>query len=99
MGKGSRRARRAAEGHRPLDVERARGGFPVRQAGEDGEWMVRAAAPGDKTYICPGCGQQIPPGVASLVVWQADGLLGEAAAIDGRRHWHPACWRERAHRL
>ncbi|MDR1152694.1 MAG: hypothetical protein LBK72_09525 [Bifidobacteriaceae bacterium] len=81
-----------------MDTDRARGGFLVRQSGDDGEWMVRAAGPGTKAYVCPGCGQEIPPGAASVVVWQAEGLLGEDAAIAGRRHWHPACWRERSHR-
>jgi hypothetical protein len=98
MGKGSRRARRAASGHPPLDVNRARGGFPARQSDDRGEWMVRAAAPGVKAYVCPGCGQEIPPGSASVVVWAADSLLGDQTALDTRRHWHPACWRERSRR-
>ncbi|MDR1428096.1 MAG: hypothetical protein LBJ08_10145 [Bifidobacteriaceae bacterium] len=98
MGKRSRRSRRAAAGHPPLDVERARGGFAVRESAADGDWMVRAAGPASKTYICPGCGQEIPPGNPSIVVWQADGLLGEETGVAGRRHWHPACWRERVNR-
>jgi hypothetical protein len=98
MGKGSRRSRRSADGHRPLDEARARGGFPSRQSAHDGEWMVRPAGPGAKPYPCPGCGREIPAGAPSLVVWQAEGLLGETEAISARRHWHPACWRERSRR-
>jgi hypothetical protein len=65
-------------------------------ADRDGEWLVRAI-PGDaatKTYRCPGCDQEIPPGVPHLVVWPAD----ERGAPDDRRHWHTGCWRARATR-
>ena len=45
------------------------------QQWQDGEWMVRnifgqAAV---KTYRCPGCVQDIRPGVAHIVAWPADG--------------------------
>ena len=46
-----------------------------------------------KTYTCPGCQGAIDPGVAHLVVWRADGVLGDAADLQARRHWHTACWR------
>jgi hypothetical protein len=39
-----------------------------------------------KTYRCPGCNQEIPPGTPHLVV-----ASGED--IEGRRHWHTPCWR------
>ena len=32
-----------------------------------------------KTYTCPGCGRDITPRTAHLVVWRADGVLGDAA--------------------
>lgn len=58
-------------------------------------WTVQpvAAARSQKTYTCPGCGRDIDPGVAHVVVWRADGVLGDAADLAGRRHWHTACWR------
>jgi hypothetical protein len=46
-----------------------------------------------KDYICPGCSRAIPAGVAHVVVWRADGVLGDAADLAARRHWHTACWR------
>lgn len=38
-----------------------------------------------KFYICPGCNQNIPPGLAHTVAW-AEGRE------DDRRHWHDPCW-------
>lgn len=43
-----------------------------------------------KHYVCPGCNQGIPPGVAHLVAWP-DTLTG----AEYRRHWHTACWQRR----
>ena len=41
------------------------------QAWPDGDWMVRQVpgAAATKTYRCPGCDQEILPGVAHVVVW------------------------------
>lgn len=50
-------------------------------------------ASAEKSYVCPGCGREIGPGVAHLVVWRADGVLGDAADLAARRHWHMQCWR------
>lgn len=44
-----------------------------------------------KTYVCPGCNQDIAPGVGHLVVVPYE-------APDLRRHWHHACWANRATR-
>ena len=44
-----------------------------------------------KFYVCPGCNQNIPPGVAHIVAWPKD--LGRGA--DDRRHWHRHCWERR----
>jgi hypothetical protein len=44
-----------------------------------------------KRYICPGCNQDIPPGLGHLVVVPLE-------APDLRRHWHHACWTHRTHR-
>ncbi|WP_461029429.1 ATP/GTP-binding protein, partial [Streptomyces sparsus] len=60
--------------------------------GED--WEIRQITGGAaaKHYRCPGCDQQIPPGVPHLVAWQQDG------GADDRRHWHRACWNARDRR-
>jgi hypothetical protein len=44
-----------------------------------------------KRYLCPGCQQEIPPGLGHLVVVprRSRGL---------RRHWHRACWEHRHRR-
>lgn len=56
--------------------------FKVRQIG---------SAAATKYYICPGCNQNIPPGVAHVVAWPRD--TGRGA--DDRRHWHKHCWQRR----
>ena len=47
-----------------------------------------------KTYRCPGCDQEIRPGVPHLVAWPADGR----GDLTDRRHWHTGCWRARDRR-
>lgn len=96
--RGGRRAPAARPA--PLDVERALGSAPRRQGGDGREWFVRpvSGAGSTKTYRCPGCEQEIPPGVAHLVVWPADDLLGEDSAVADRRHWHRPCWQARSRR-
>jgi hypothetical protein len=42
-----------------------------------------------KTYRCPGCDHEIPPGLGHEVVVPLD-------APDERRHWHSGCWRRSA---
>jgi hypothetical protein len=44
-----------------------------------------------KTYLCPGCNQEIPARTGHLVVVPLD-------APDLRRHWHKACWEFRGRR-
>ncbi|WPJ93883.1 hypothetical protein R0V12_11115 [Corynebacterium sp. UMB2355A] len=44
-----------------------------------------------KFYVCPGCSQNIPPGVAHVVAWPKE--VGRGA--DDRRHWHKHCWSRR----
>lgn len=58
-------------------------------------WNVQpvSAAQAQKSYVCPGCGQEIVPGLAHLVTWRADGVMGDAADIAARRHWHAHCWK------
>ncbi|MBD3941526.1 hypothetical protein IF188_07440 [Microbacterium sp. NEAU-LLC] len=59
------------------------------------EWTVQpvSAAQAQKVYTCPGCGGSIDIGVAHLVAWRADGVLGDAADLAARRHWHQHCWK------
>ena len=38
-----------------------------------------------KTYLCPGCNQEIPPGLGHMVIVPVE-------APDLRRHWHRGCW-------
>lgn len=58
------------------------------------EWVVRpiAGAASAKHYRCPGCDQEIPPGVGHVVAWR------EYDGLDDRRHWHRACWNARDRR-
>jgi hypothetical protein len=44
-----------------------------------------------KRYICPGCNQDIPPGLGHIVAVPRD-------APDLRRHWHHGCWVHRGRR-
>jgi hypothetical protein len=59
------------------------------------EWIVQpvSAVQAQKSYTCPGCGRSVEPGLAHLVTWRADGVLGDEAALADRRHWHTRCWR------
>jgi hypothetical protein len=79
-----------------LDLTRALGGSEHLEAQPDGEWFVRSVNGGAsvKAYRCPGCQQEIAPGVSHLVVWPADGMLD----VTDRRHWHTPCWRRRVTR-
>jgi len=44
-----------------------------------------------KPYRCPGCSQEVPVGTGHVVVVPLQ-------APDERRHWHGACWEQRARR-
>lgn len=71
------------------------GGMRRTESRRSGEWNVQnqSAAASVKEYTCPGCGLVIPPGTAHVVVWRADDIMGDEAALAGRRHWHTHCWR------
>lgn len=45
-----------------------------------------------KPYLCPGCNLNIEIGVAHVVVWRTDSVMGERAGLEARRHWHTHCW-------
>ncbi len=85
--------------YEPLDLDRVRRGVDAIENWGGRQWRVRQI-PGSaagKIYRCPGCNQEIRPGVTHLVAWQVEGLpvfTGEGE----RRHWHTACWRARDRR-
>ncbi len=58
------------------------------------EWTVQpvSARQALKEYTGPGCHRTIAPGTRHQVVWRADGVLGDAADLAARRHWHTQCW-------
>lgn len=70
-------------------------GFKRTEIRRGVEWSVQpiSSAQAQKPYICPGCTRTIEPGVAHLVTWRADGVLGDDADLAARRHWHTPCWR------
>jgi hypothetical protein len=70
-------------------------GFKRNETHRGAEWTVQpvSASQAQKTYTCPGCGGTIPIGVAHVVTWRADGILGDAADLAARRHWHMHCWK------
>ena len=86
-------------GHRAApgagDEPAIRLGPPVVQEWPDGDWVVRQVpgAAAAKTYRCPGCDQEIPPGTAHVVAWPQ-----QAGEAEGRRHWHNSCWQRRPRR-
>jgi len=51
-----------------------------------------------KAYRCPGCRQEIPPGVAHVVAWPDEPPIGAFGGAQDRRHWHRACWTARDRR-
>lgn len=87
--------RRRAESGGDDSFERLLAGFKRTEVRRGAEWTVQpvSATQAQKTYTCPGCGRSVEPGHAHLVVWRADGILGDAAALADRRHWHTGCWR------
>lgn len=88
--------RRRPEPSRDDDsFERMLAGWKRTEIRRGQEWLVQpvTGAQAQKEYICPGCGQVISPGVAHLVAWRADGILGDEAALADRRHWHSRCWK------
>ncbi|WP_405588066.1 ATP/GTP-binding protein [Streptomyces sp. NBC_01190] len=81
---------RPDDGRRGQDERERESGFGYGAAEEwrGEEWIVRpiAGSASGKHYRCPGCDQEIPPGVGHVVAWR------EYAGVDDRRHWHRACW-------
>ncbi|WP_296192743.1 hypothetical protein [uncultured Microbacterium sp.] len=88
--------RRRPEGADDDRFDRMLAGWKRTESRRGREYTVQpvGAAQAVKTYRCPGCGRDVSPGVAHVVVWRADGVLGDAASLADRRHWHTACWRQ-----
>jgi len=85
--------RNRAGGDDPPPLRIAGGPRTEERAGRS--WYVQpiSAAQALKAYRCPGCGGVVEAGVAHVVVWRADGVLGDRADLEARRHWHAHCWR------
>ena len=86
----------------PRDIEKAFG-FQRVESARDGDWIVRSVAGAStaKTYRCPGCDQEIRPGMPHLVAWPADteqAAWHGGGGLDDRRHWHTPCWNARLRR-
>jgi hypothetical protein len=86
----------------PRDIEKAFGYQRIESA-RDGDWIVRSVsgAGSSKTYRCPGCDQEIKPGVPHVVAWPADteqAAWHGGGGLDDRRHWHTPCWNARSRR-
>jgi hypothetical protein len=101
----SNRPRRSAGRARPapadaedLQTRLVHGGGRLEEH-PDGAWRVRPVpgAAASKAYLCPGCRQQIGPGVAHVVAWPAE-QFGAFGGPGDRRHWHTACWAARDRR-
>ncbi len=93
--RGASRLPAAARDPEAEDEPVTRLGAERAQSWPDGDWVVRPipGAAAAKTYRCPGCDQEIRPGVAHVVVWPQ-----HADQAEGRRHWHNSCWQRRPRR-
>jgi len=101
-GRGRSSTRGQSADREPRDIEKAFGYQRVESA-RDGDWIVRSVAGAStaKTYRCPGCDQEIRPGMPHLVAWPADSDQAAwhgGGGLDDRRHWHTPCWNARLRR-
>lgn len=90
-----RRPRPGDDGSDEEDLGRLLSGWRRTEVRRGRSWNVQPVGIGrsEKEYRCPGCGNLIEPGIAHLVVWRADGVLGDERDLADRRHWHNACWK------
>ncbi|HMM81769.1 MAG TPA: hypothetical protein PJ998_01210 [Terrimesophilobacter sp.] len=77
------------------DLQRALYGTLRTETRRNVLWNVQplSATAAVKSYVCPGCNLEVPPGLPHIVAWRADGIMGEANDVAGRRHWHTHCWK------
>lgn len=89
------RGKKPHDDEEQVDLARALVGRLHTESKRDGLWNVQplAAASATKSYTCPGCSLEVAPGIAHVVTWKADGLMGPADDIAARRHWHSHCWK------
>ncbi len=94
MARNNRSRKRDAD-YEPLDVERLTTGWRRTEVRAGRSWVVQpiGAPAAVKAYTCPGCDGTINPGIAHVVAWRSDGILGDDADIAERRHWHERCWK------
>lgn len=91
----ARSNRRRPERSTDDSLDRLIAGWKRTETRRGQEWYVQpiSAAKAQKSYVCPGCTSPVALGVAHLVVWRADGVMGDSADLAARRHWHERCWR------
>ena len=91
----SNRSRGARREDPDGDLSRLLTGWRRTELRRGATWTVQpvTGAQALKEYRCPGCVHAIEPGTAHVVVWRADGPLGDSANLADRRHWHTHCWR------
>ncbi len=91
----NRRSNKRSGDYEPLDVGRLTQNWRRTEQKRGREWTVQPISEQNalKVYICPGCHGDIQPGISHIVAWRNDGVLGDLADMDGRRHWHSACWK------
>ncbi len=70
------------------------GGYQRREARRGATFIVRDVPEhrSTKTYVCPGCRHDIPPGTAHIVAWPESAPYGADLGLEARRHWHKHCW-------
>jgi hypothetical protein len=75
-------------------------GYQHTESDAAGDWIVRkvTGAAAGKTYRCPGCDHEIPPGTPHIVAWPSVPEYGAGGGVTERRHWHTACWNARGRR-
>jgi hypothetical protein len=90
-----RRSSKRDQPYEPLDVERLTMGHRRTEVKRGSTWTVQPISEANalKSYSCPGCLGTIDPGIAHVAVWRQDGILGDNADIEARRHWHSHCWK------
>lgn len=83
------------EEHEPLNMDRLRTGYRTTENKRGYTYTVQpiSAERAVKNYVCPGCNLSVDQGVAHLVAWRMDGIMGEHNDVSERRHWHNHCWK------
>ena len=92
---GRRRSSKRDAPYEELDVDRIMSGTRRSESRRGQAWTVQpiSAENAVKSYVCPGCGGTIAPGIAHIAAWRNDGILGDDADLNDRRHWHTHCWK------